>query len=70
MEGQTLGNILGNLLVLPVRSVSVMIQDERVLCAFETLLQIQTNFNGIFMNLKLTTEGQEAMNITCSHKDS
>ena len=34
------------------------------------LLQIQTNFNGIFMNLKLTTEGQETMNTTCSHKDS
>ena len=45
-----------------------MIQDDRVLCASETLLQIQTNFNG--MNLKLATEGQEAMNITCSHKDS
>ena len=23
-----------------------------------------------FVNLKQTTEGQEAMNITCSHKDS
>ena len=68
MEGQTLGNILCNLLVLPVRYVSVMIQDDRVLCAFETLLQIQTNFNG--MNLKLITEGQKAINITCSHKDT
>ena len=75
MEGQTLGNILCNLFVLLVRYVSVMIQRrsgtrDRVLCAFETLLQIQTNFNGIFVNLKLTTEGQEAINITCSHKDS
>ena len=74
MEGQTRGHILCNLLVLPVRYVSVMIQDDRVLrvsgIAFETLLQIQTNFNGIFVNLKLITEGQEAINITCSHKDS
>ena len=45
-------------------------KDNQVLCAFETLLQIQTNFNGIFVNLKLITEGQEAINIKCSHKDS
>ena len=69
VEGQTLGNILCNLLVLPVRYV-LWSKDDRVLCAFETLLQIQTNFNGIFVNLKLITEGQEAINITCSHKDS
>ena len=68
MEGQTLGNILCNLLVLPVRYVSVMIQRRLVLCAFETLLQIQTNFNGIFVNLKLITEGQEAINIVCVTK--
>ena len=30
----------------------------------------QTNFNAIFVNLKPTTECQEAMNITCSHKDN
>ena len=33
-------------------------------------IPIQTNFNGIFVNLKLITEDQEAINITCSHKDS
>ena len=71
MEGQTLGNILCNLSVLSVGYVSVTgSKDDRVLCAFETLLQIQTNFNGIFVNLKLITEGQEDINITCSHKDS
>ena len=46
-----------------------MIQDDRALCASETLLQIQTNFNGM-NSVKLTTEGQEAINITCSQKDS
>ena len=70
MEGQTFGNILCNLLVLPVRYANVKIKGDRVLCAFETLFQVQTNFNGLFVNLKLITEGREAVNITCSHKDS
>ena len=64
-------NILCNLLVLPVRYVRIMIQRRLgVLCAFETLFQVQTNFNGIFVDLKPTTESLEAMNITCNHKDS
>ena len=70
MEGQTLGNTLCDLFVLPVRYVSVRSKDDRVLCAFESLLQIQTNFNGIFVNLKLITEDHEAIDITCSHKNS
>ena len=43
-------------------------KDDRVLCAFESFLQIQTNFNGIFVNLKLITEDHEAIDITCSDK--
>ena len=71
MEGQTLGNTLCDLFVLSVKYISVMIQRRPgQLSAFESLLQIQTNFNGIFVNLKLITEDQEAINITCSHKDS
>ena len=69
MEGQTLSNTLCELFVLPVRYISGS-KDDRVLCAFESLLQIQTNFNGIFVNLKLITEDQEAINITSSHEDS
>ena len=60
MEGQTLGNTLCGLFALPVRYIN----DDRVLCAFESLLQIQTNFNGIFVNLKLITEDQEARAVT------
>ena len=40
---------------LLVKYVSVMIQRRS-----------GTNFNGIFVNLKLTTEGQKAINITCT----
>ena len=36
----------------------------------EIFFQLESEFNGIFVNLKLTAEGQEAMNITCSHKDN
>ena len=67
MEGQTLGNILCNLLV---SSSGIRKCYDWVLCPFESLLQIQTNFNGIFVNLKMITEDQEAINISCSHKDS
>ena len=70
VEGQTLGNILVTYLSFQWDTKVLWSKDDRVLCAFETLLQIQTNFNGIFVNLKLITEGQEAINITCCHKDS
>ena len=36
----------------------------------EIIFQVGSDFNGIFVNLKPTTEGQEAINITCSHKDN
>ena len=52
-----------------MRYVSVMVKDDRVLCAFETLLQIQTNFNGIFVNLKLITEGQFGREVDISEAD-
>ena len=32
--------------------------------------QVKSNFSGIFVNLKPTTEGQGAMNMTCSHNDT
>ena len=32
--------------------------------------QIESDFTGIFVNLKMTAEAQKAMNITCSHKDN
>ena len=36
----------------------------------EMFFQVENDFNGIFVNLKPTTEGQEAMYITCSHIDN
>ena len=55
MECQTFGNILRNWFALQVKYISVMIQRRS-----------GTNFNGIFVNLKLTTEGQKAINIMCT----
>ena len=71
MEGQTLGNAFCSLLVLPVRYECY---DPKTIGYFvplhEIFFQAQSNFNGISVNLKWTTEGQEAMNIMCSHKDN
>ena len=36
----------------------------------EVFFQVESDFNGVFVNLKPTTEGQEAMNITSSHNDN
>ena len=36
----------------------------------EIFFQVESDFNRNFVNLKPTTEVQEAMNITCSHKDN
>ena len=66
MEDHTLGNILCNLLV--------NFYDLKTIGYFaplhEIFFQVDSDSSGIFMNLKSTTEGQEAINITCSHKDS
>ena len=34
----------------------------------EIFFQVESDFNGIFVNLKPTTERQEATNITCSSR--
>ena len=36
----------------------------------EIFFQVESDFNGIFVNLKPTTERQEATNIMCSCKDN
>ena len=69
VQDQTLSDILYHLLVLPVRYVIFMIQRR---CAFawnEIFFQFESDFNGILVNLKSTTD-QEAMSITCSHNDN
>ena len=71
VEGQTLGNIVCNLLVLLVRYVSVMIQRRS---GTLRLWNLASDFKPISMAFswiwRCRTEGQEAMNITYSHKDS
>ena len=36
----------------------------------EIFFQVESDFNGIFVNLKPTTEGKDVTNITGSHKDN
>ena len=72
MEDQTFNNILCNLSVLPARYIIFMIpgRSGTLRLCNEIFFQAESDISGIFVNLKPTTEDQEAMNITCSHSDN
>ena len=73
MEGQTLGNTLCDLFICPSSEIHKCYDPKTI--GYFAHLNPCFRFRPILMafsnlNLKLITEDQQAINITCSHKDS